>query len=251
VTVEGRKTRRDHNGLHLAHRILPASKNRMRDDGVTDIELLDTVQRRNGLDVLVMQTVTGIDLETKRATHRETRDDAVKFGTAYELVMGFGIGARVKFDHRRTARVGRTDLRFIRIDKERHAYACARQLATCRGHRFEMAGHIKATLGRQLLALFGHETDILRAHLTGDIEHLGGHRAFEVHLRAQLTAQGAHVGVADMSAVFAQMERDRIGTRQLGGQCRLDRVGIVGAARIAHGGDVIDIYTQFGMARRR
>src|SRR5260370_7999947 len=44
-----------------------------------------------------------------------------------------------------------------------------------------------------------------------------------------------------MPAVFAQMEGDRAGAGALGGQRRLDRIGIADAPRLAQRGDVIDI----------
>ena len=44
-----------------------------------------------------------------------------------------------------------------------------------------------------------------------------------------------------MTAVLAQMRSDAVGAGSDGDLGRLDRIGMMPAARIAHGGDVVDV----------
>jgi hypothetical protein len=54
-----------------------------------------------------------------------------------------------------------------------------------------------------------------------------------------------------MATIFAQMQRDDIGTRLFGHQRGADRIRIRGAARVAQRGDVIDVHAQVNHIRRR
>jgi hypothetical protein len=53
-----------------------------------------------------------------------------------------------------------------------------------------------------------------------------------------------HVGVLDVAAVFAQVQGNDVGAGLLGQQRRAQGVGIDGAARVAQGGNVVDIDAQ-------
>ena len=50
-----------------------------------------------------------------------------------------------------------------------------------------------------------------------------------------------HVAILDVPAVFAQMQRDVVGAGLLGQQRGMHRIRIGRAARLPHGGDVIDV----------
>ena len=53
-----------------------------------------------------------------------------------------------------------------------------------------------------------------------------------------------HVVVVDVAAIFAQMRGDAVGARFDGDQRRPHRIGQRAAARVAHGGDMIDVDPQ-------
>ena len=85
--------------------------------------------------------------------------------------------------------------------------------------------------------------------LSAIADHLVGRRHFEIQRLVDLGLQPRDVVVADVAAVFAQMRRDAVGARgdrQLG---RAHRIGMPAAARIAHGGDVIDVDAETQNAR--
>ena len=71
--------------------------------------------------------------------------------------------------------------------------------------------------------------------------HLVGRRHFEIERLVDLGFQPRDVVVADVAAVLAQMRGDAVGAggdRELG---RAHRIGMAPAARVADGGDVVDI----------
>jgi hypothetical protein len=128
----------------------------------------------------------------------------------------------------------------VRIDEQRHADTRVGQLAAGGADLLEMARHVESAFGGDFLALLGHQADVLRLdrrQCRASPEVIAHSR---VHARGQLRAQRAHVGVADMAAVFAQCSVIR-SAGFLGLQRCLDRIGIDRAARIAQRGHVVDI----------
>ena len=74
-----------------------------------------------------------------------------------------------------------------------------------------------------------------------DVHHLAGRRHFEIERLLDARLEPCDVVVADMAAVLAQMRGDAVGAgrdRDLGGA---QRIGMPPAARIADGGDVVDV----------
>ncbi len=74
-----------------------------------------------------------------------------------------------------------------------------------------------------------------------DADHLLGRRHFQVERLCDLRLQARNVVVADVAAILAQMGSDAVGARldrQLGGAYR---IRMAPAARVADGGDVVDI----------
>jgi hypothetical protein len=61
------------------------------------------------------------------------------------------------------------------------------------------------------------------------------------HPGLQDMPQDVHVGILDVAAILAQMQGDGIRPGVFRHQRRLDRAGILGAARLAQGGHVVDV----------
>ena len=100
---------------------------------------------------------------------------------------------------------------------------------------------IEPAFGGALGAPLRHQADRVRMRLERDGEHLFGRRHFEIERLVDLGFQPRDIVVADMAAVLAQMRGDAVGAgsdRELG---RAHRIGMAPAARIADGGDVIDV----------
>lgn len=117
-------------------------------------------------------------------------------------------------------------------------------------HLGKTAHHVQAAFGGHFLTALGHEADVLGADIARDVEHLLRDGALQVHARAQLRPQRAHIGVLDVAAIFAQVQGNEIGAGFFGQQRRGDRVRVGGAARVAQRGDVVDIDAQVDDSRR-
>ena len=107
-----------------------------------------------------------------------------------------------------------------------------------------MGQDIQPALRGQLLTLLRHQAHVRRAVRLGDTEHLLGNGHFEVDPRIDLPAQGFHLLVLNVTAVFSQMHRDGIGAGAFGGLCRLQHGGIIRSPRLANGRYVVDIDAQ-------
>ena len=69
-------------------------------------------------------------------------------------------------------------------------------------------------------------------------------RQFEVQDRAHRPRQSLDIVVLDMATILPQMGGDSIRARGLGEDRRLDRIRFIGATRLPHGRDVIDVDVQ-------
>ena len=100
---------------------------------------------------------------------------------------------------------------------------------------------VEPAFGGALGALFRHQADRVRLGRERDRHHLLGRRHFEIERLVDLRLQPRDVVVADVAAILAQMRGDAVAAgrdRELG---RAHRIGMAPAARVADGGDVIDI----------
>ena len=82
-----------------------------------------------------------------------------------------------------------------------------------------------------------------------DGEHLLGGGHLEVERPGQLALEPGDVVIGDVAAVLAQVGGDAVGAR-LDGEVRgAQRIGMAAAARVADGGDVVDVDAKAQMRR--
>ena len=81
----------------------------------------------------------------------------------------------------------------------------------------------------------------VRANGAGDLHHLAGGRHFQIERLGYFGFQPKNIIVNNMPAILAQMRGDAVGAGRDRDLRRLEGIGMPPAARIAHGGDVIDI----------
>ena len=211
---------------------------------MSDIEIRDSGNGGNRLDVVIVKAVAGIhqQFEFQPLLHR-------LLDTHQLLPLGlFGFGiripARVNFYCRCTGFGRGLDLIRVGVDEQRYPHAGIRQPDTACGDFFKPADHIQAAFGGQLLTPLGDKAAVLRAQAAGKRHDIVRHRHFEIHAGLKEMTQHLDVPVLDVSAILAQMQRDGIGTGLLGLPGRLDGIGIARATRLTQGGHVIDINTQ-------
>jgi hypothetical protein len=95
-----------------------------------------------------------------------------------------------------------------------------------------------------LLALFGHDADRVRPVAQRDRLHLFGVAAISKFSGTSAPPSALDIGVRDMPAVLAQMRGDAVGAGLFGQFGGAHRIGIGAAARIPHGGHVVDVHAQ-------
>ena len=211
---------------------------------MADVQLADGQNLGNRGDIVNGKAVSGIHHQPHFAAEMGAVFNTRQLLRLFGCGGGIGIGAGVQLNHRRAHIAGGLDLCFIGINKQRHADACLSERVGKIGHALLLRQHIKPAFGGHFGALFRHQTHILRHHFQRIGQHFIGERHFQIHARFDGGADGEHVVVADMAAVFTQMQGNQIGAVGFGQKRRFQRAGIHRAACIAHGGNMVDIHTE-------
>ena len=169
--------------------------------------------------------------------------DAQKLGVALGA-FDLAVAAGVQLDDRRAELHRHLELARIGLDEQRDADAGVAQPRDQRLQVIVLADRVEAALGGPLLALLGHDAGGMRAMAQRDRHHLLGRRHLEIERQVDRVHQAGDVVVDDVAAILAQVRGDAVGAglgRELGGA---QRIGRGRAARVAHGGDVIDVHAE-------
>ena len=118
--------------------------------------------------------------------------------------------------------------------------ACFR-VATARSICGLLAGHVEPAFGGALSAPLRHQARRMRLGPHRNRNHVVGRRHFEIQRLVDFGLQPGDVIVADMPAILAQMRGDAVGTGGYREPGRAHRIGMAAAARVADGGDMIDV----------
>ena len=103
------------------------------------------------------------------------------------------------------------------------------------------AGGVQPAFGGPLLAIFRHDAGGMRFVAQGDRQHLVGRRHFQIERDRERVHQHGQVIIADMATVFPKMSGYAIGTCCCRNQRRAHRFGVIAAAGVADGCDMVDI----------
>ena len=212
----------------------------MGDEGVADVEFGDGQDFGDGGDVVDVEAVAGVDGE---AAFGGEVCGLFYFGQLAGAFVcgGVGVCAGVQFDGGRTGVEGGLDLGFVGVDEEGDADAGSSELVCVVGNFLLQGDDVEAAFGGDFLPFFGDDAHVLRAHAQGVFEHFFGECHFEVDVGAHGAGDGGDVVVADVAAVFAQVEGNVVGTVGFGGEGGFEGAGVGGAACVAQGGDVVDV----------
>ncbi len=211
---------------------------------MADVELIELGDSGDGLDVVVVQTVTGIDLEPLASGIGGTGGDALELGVTLGICGGIGIATGVDLDKGGTTLGSRIDLDGIGIDKEGNLGPHRGETGNGISHLVQLTGHVQTALGGHLGALLRHQTNEVRLDAAGDADHLFGHCHLQIHSGLNGLTQDLHVAIGDMTSIFSQMHGYAIGPGLFGHEGGLYRIRILGATGVAQGGDMVDVHTQ-------
>src|SRR5205807_10410429 len=154
---------------------------------------------------------------------------------------GTGVAAGVQLDRGNAEGGGAIDGARIGVDEETDAYAGGREAPDGRADLAAGAAEREAAFGGDLPAPLGDERRLKRLEAGGDPHDLGRRAELEVEHAAHRGAERADVGVLDVATILAQMHGDAVGAAPLGRRRGAHGVGLVGAARLAHRRDVINV----------
>jgi hypothetical protein len=232
-----------HQALHFRYRRCQAVNHGVRDDRMTDIQFHDFGNRGDGLNVVIVQAMTGMHGQTEARCMTSRCFDALQLASAM-LADGFSISTGVQLDDRRSSANCCFQLRRLRIDEQRNANARLRELAANFLQRLLLADDIEATLGRHFGAFFRHQAAIRGPHFQRDADHLVGRGHFQVQPRLQGVLTHPDIAVLNVPTVLPQMNGDAVGARLLGNQRSKQRIWIGRASRLPERGDVVNVYTE-------
>ena len=104
-----------------------------------------------------------------------------------------------------------------------------------------LAGNIKPALGRAFIAVFRHDATGVRHHFGAEFVHFRRRRHLEIERQVNFVLQAAHIIIANVSAILAQMRGDAVSARGRHQSSGPHRVRVVAAARIPDGRHMVDI----------
>jgi hypothetical protein len=182
--------------------------------------------------------------EVVRVRNGRAVPQALQLLLAEVVITSLSIGASVQLDRLGTYRSGTLNLRLIRVYKQRHPNP---GLPEARDSWLQHAGivtNVKATFGRQLGALFRHQTAVCGPQFERYAEHFFGHSHLEIKPGSKLVNHAPDIGVLNMPSILAQVHGNTVCTRRLGLQSSDDRARIPYPARLPKRRDMIDIDTE-------
>ena len=188
--------------------------------------------------------MAGINRHSQRCGKLGGTADALELLPALAVARRIGIGAGVQLDYAGAGIKSSLNLLLVGTDKQRHADAGGVQFAGKTGDFLELRQYVQTAFGSNFFALLRYDAHVIRPYRQCVGQHFFGHRHFQIDAGFDRAADGGDVVVFNVAAVFAQMQGNQVSAVGFGGQRGFQRAGIVGTARIAQGGDVVDIDAQ-------
>src|SRR5216117_1595172 len=206
-----------------------------------DVQFLDFGNRRDGLHIFIRQAVPGVHGETDLPRMRRRPPQLFQRGVA--AAPRVRVSSGVNFDRGNAELLRDIDRLQRRIDNQTHTDPRALQPRDRVPQLAIPFAQCEPTLRRDLLPFLRHERRLKRngPQACRESHDLRMGTKFQIEHGLHAARERDHVGVLDMAAVLAQVDRNAIRARTLGGGRRLDRIGLVGLARFADGRDVINV----------
>ena len=210
---------------------------------MADIQFRDLGNGRDRRDIVVGKAMAGMRLDPVPGSERSHVGDAPQFVGARRTCT-IRIAPCVELHDRRTQDYRRFHLRGRGLDEQADPDTRRTKRLDHRRQGLTVPVGIESTLGGALLPPLGHDTGGVRAVAQRDLDHLVGRRHLQIERQLNGRHQPGDVRIRDMAPVLAQMRGDAVGAGARRQFSRAQRIGMVAAARIAHGGDMIDVDAQ-------
>ena len=109
-----------------------------------------------------------------------------------------------------------------------------------------MADDIKPAFGRDFRPFLWDERDLRRSNPQCDLHDLVRDRHLQIELHLDGVFEDSDIAILNVSAVFAQVNRNDVRPGQFGKCRRPNRVRFDRPACLPNGGNVIDVDAEFG-----
>ena len=136
------------------------------------------------------------------------------------------------------------------IDEDRDADAPFAEAGGDAGEKFAVRHGVPPGVGGDGVGCVGHERDLCGPHLQHQRDEVRNRIALNVEFGGQHPCEVPHVVVADVARVGPRVDRDAVRAEAFDVRGRADHVGEIAAARVAHHGDLIDVYAQLCHKKR-
>ncbi len=211
------------------------------DEGVADADFLDFGDGCDVANVGVIETVAGVDTETKRCRVGGGIPDAAEVVEQLLLAPRVGEFACVQLDDVGAYLRGGFDLLIDGIDENTYLNIVLMQGANCLLNLLRLFQDVETGFGGEFLALLGHERREIGQSIDSDLHDLVGNRHLEIELGLDRFAQQAHIAVVDVSSILTQVTDYTLGAMQLADLCGGDGIGFESTAGFAKRGEMIDV----------
>src|SRR5262249_2765678 len=204
----------------------------------------DARDARHRLHVAVVQAVTHVDVQAllKREVCRFL--ECVQLALPVGRCAGLGVARRLDLDGGGAKELRRFNLADVRIDEQRHLNPGGAQSLHRPADDLLVGDDIQPALGGQLLPAFGNQSGLVGLDPAGDFHNGIDRGQLQVQTVGHDLPQQVNVTVLDVPPVLAQVDSDAVGATEQGQDGGGGGVGFLGAAGLADGGDVVDVYPE-------
>ena len=241
-----------------------AIKNRPCDDALTDVELFDGFDFDDGSDVVIVEPMSGGDMQTHfggidtqaaerfefltellsefSAAQFQLWDRVVGLGkVAVKHGVEVGVVAGMEFDPLGAELVCGCDRIMGGINEKRDVDLLLMESGDGVGEGRLISSDGEASFRGDLFTLFRDDGGTGRTKMTDDVDDLGSNGTFEVDRQRGVPDNGGGILIVHVAAIFAQVDGDLIGAGSGADAQRLQGIGIVDAAGFAQDGNVVDV----------
>lgn len=215
---------------------------------MSDVELLNASNCRDGSDVFHGEPMSGVDGEPERPSEGGAVLQGRQCGGVRRVM---GVGPGVQFDGIRAEFVRLADALVIRVNKETAADAGTFQPLDGLCQRCDVPHHVQSSFCSYFLTTFRDEGDLLRTESFGQRQHFVEGCTLEVEWGTNLPDEALNVGVLDVSAILAQVGGNAIGAGVFAEQGSVHGVRVGTAPRLSQRGHVVDVHEQPERRNRR
>ncbi len=207
---------------------------------MADVELPDLRNGGDRLDIVEGEAVAGMGLDAVLGREGRCVGDAAQLRRPF-FPLQMGVTTGMELDDRCPKADRGLDLAWVGLDEQADSDPRLAEPGDEGMEVIVLPRRVEAALGRPFFPFLGHDAGGVRAVAKRDLQHLLGRRHFEVERNGELRPKRLDILVPNVASVLAEMGGDAVGAGFGGEQGRFHRIGMIAAARVPDGRDMVDI----------